>query len=487
MSWAAAVSKEKIILSCEHLGFRYSKNEHPVFSDLSFQVKRGEAVLLMGKSGGGKSTLAYCLAGLYPEYAGEMEGTILVHGQELSKLGAAERAKKVSILFQNPDNQFCMDKVEHEVLFTLENMNYQGDLRKRAHELLRIVGLEYTAGQPIYTLSGGMKQKLALCTALATEADMLILDEPFANLDPKACESLAELLRKMKERGLTLLVVDHKPQWWLPFMDRIVLMEENGNLDEGSIYPEEIQKKRELFEKRGLFLDDRWLSAYHAAELGADSETMVLAEQLTLYHGKKPFLKDLSFRIEKGSVTALVGTCGSGKTTLLQAMAGIGRKKGRLELAGRPGLVFQNPRFQFLSLSVQEEVLTTLRAVYGKKAEEAVLKRKAGELLEEFGLRQWEKESPYTLSQGQQRRLALLAMLAGDCPLMLLDEPTYAQDERSTRFIMDLLMSRVKDGLTVVMATHDLALAKACANQILLLQEGKLTAIPTEEWEGGAL
>ena len=150
-------------------------------------------------------------------------------------------------------------------------------------------------------------------------------------------------------------------------------------------------------------------------------------------------------------------------------------------------MVFQNPRFQFLSFSVQEEVLTTLRAVYGKKAEEAVLKRKAEELLEEFGLRQWEKESPYALSQGQQRRLALLAMLAGDCPLMLLDEPTYAQDERSTRFIMDLLMSRVKDGLTVVMATHDLALAKACANQILLLQEGKLTAIPTEEWEGGAL
>ena len=115
-----------------------------------------------------------------------------------------------------------------------------------------------------------------------------------------------------------------------------------------------------------------------------------------------------------------------------------------------------------------------------------MLKRKAEELLEEFGLRQWEKESPYALSQGQQS-LALLAMLAGDCPLMLLDEPTYAQDERSTRFIMDLLMSRVKDGLTVVMATHDLALAKACANQILLLQEGKLTAIPTEEWEGGAL
>lgn len=468
------MNNTEIMLSCENLSFRYSTKEEPVFFDLSFQVKKGEAVLMMGPSGGGKSTLAYCLAGLYPEYAGKMEGRILVEGKPLEELGTAERAKRVSILFQNPDNQFCMDRVDHEVLFALENMNYQGDLQARTLELLKQVGLEDVAGRPIYTLSGGMKQKLALCTALATEAKMLILDEPFANLDPGACASLSELLRQMKEDGMTLLVVDHRPQWWLSFMDRIVFMETEGDLDAGSILPEQLAEKRAEFEKRGLFMDDSWLASYHAPVVPEDALWMIQADNLALYHEKKLFLKDLSFRIKKGSVTALVGSCGSGKTTLLHAMAGIGRHRGTLQIEGQAGLVFQNPRFQFLSLSVEEEVLTTLRAVHGKKADPEKLSREAEALLSEFGLLECKKQSPYALSQGQQRRLALLAMLAGNRPLMLLDEPTYAQDERSTRFILELLEQRVAKGLTVVMATHDLALAKAYANQILVLKEGGL-------------
>lgn len=470
----------KTLLSCRGLTFHYGPQSPPVFSNLSLTVEEGEAVLLMGPSGCGKSTLAYCLAGLYPEYAGALSGEILLEGRPLADYGPAERARGVSILFQNPDNQFCMDRVDHEVLFALENINYAGDLRARMEELLDLVDMGELASAPIYTLSGGTKQKLALCTALATGARLLILDEPFANLDPASCAQLSAKLRELNRRGLTLLVVDHRPDWWQSFLSRVVLMEAEGDLDRSSIPPGTLSDHRAEFARRGLFLDDGWLDGRTPPRVPQPPEVMAQAKDLALFHGKTPFLEHLSFQLEKGSITALVGRNGAGKTTLLMALAGVGRHRGELRVAGRAGLVFQNPRFQFLTLSVEEEVLTTLRSAQ-PRAEQGSLDGEAEALLEEFGLLRWRKHSPYELSQGQQRRLALLSMLAGSQPLLLLDEPTYAQDERSTRFILDLLERRVAQGLTAVMATHDLALARACANQILLLEDGQLTALtPTE-------
>jgi energy-coupling factor transport system ATP-binding protein len=283
----------------------------------------------------------------------------------------------------------------------------------------------------------------------------------------------------MNAQGLTLLVVDHRMEWWLPFLTRIVLFEKSGNLDERAILPEQVGAHREAFTSRGLFLGNEWLDGRKPPVLPKTGELMVKADDLTLLHGRKPFLKHLSFQVEKGSITSLVGSCGSGKTTLLHAIAGIGRHKGKLDVAGKAGLVFQNPRFQFLGQSVEEEVLITLRVSRPEKSEEE-RKQEAEELLREFGLLEWKTQSPYALSQGQQRRLALLAMLTADCSLMLLDEPTYAQDERSTRWILDLLEKRVADGLTVIMATHDLELAQAVSNRIFRIEDGKLT-----EQEGG--
>ena len=167
---------------------------------------------------------------------------------------------------------------------------------------------------------------------------------------------------------------------------------------------------------------------------------------------------------------------------ILQTICGIGKHGGTLRVNGRAGLVFQNPRFQFLKLTVLEEVMESLRMSHpGKKDEE--LLPEARELLKDFGLSELAANSPYAISQGQQRRLALLSMLACDCPLMLLDEPTYAQDERSTRFILELLKKQIQKGLTVIMATHDLALAKAISNRIFLLDGVSVKELSEEETE----
>lgn len=466
------------ILSCRDLTFRYEGM--PVFSDVSFSVAPGEAVLLMGPSGCGKSTLAYCLSGLYPSYAGELSGEILLEGRPLSDYEVNDRARAVSILFQNPDDQFCMDRVDHEILFALENINYPGDLRQYMRELLALVGLEGVEQSLIYTLSGGTKQKLALATALAAGAKMLILDEPFANLDPGACAELSVKLAEMNRRGLTLLIVDHRPDYWRPFLNRVLLMNRDGTLSPECLLPEELEAHREAFAARGLFLDDSWLRDRCPPALPQPEGAAVEGENVSLFHGKKAIAAGLSFRFPKGGITALVGKNGSGKTSLLTAIAGAGKYKGTLRVEGAAGLVFQNPRFQFLARSVEEEVLTTLRTAKPGVSDKE-LTGEAEALLEEFSLLEWKDASPYTLSQGQQRRLALLAMLAGSRPLLLLDEPTYAQDERATAFILDLLSQRMAGGLSAVIATHDLALAQCCANRVYLLENGTMRLLSKEE------
>ena len=209
---AAGTRSAAPALACRDLTFRYAEGDEPVFERVSLTVGKGEVVLVMGASGCGKSTLAYCLAGLYPDYAGVLEGSVEVEGHPVAELGPQERSRAVSILFQNPDNQFCMDTVRHEVLFALENVDYAGDLEGRAAELLREAGLWEYAERPVRELSGGTKQKLALVTALATGARTLVLDEPFANLDPISCRRLAGELRTLNERGITLLVPSRPPR-----------------------------------------------------------------------------------------------------------------------------------------------------------------------------------------------------------------------------------------------------------------------------------
>lgn len=476
------------MLTCKNLSFSYSAEEEAVFENISLSVKRGEVVLLMGPSGCGKSTLAYCLSGLYPQYSGTMQGEILFEGESLSSFGPAMRSKKVSILFQNPDDQFCMNRVDQEVLFALENINYAGDMAARVQDILQKVGLENHHTSVIQKLSGGMKQKLALGTALATGAEMLILDEPFANLDPASCRSLAKMLRKVNEEGITLLIVDHKLDWWRPFLTRVVLMQNAGDLDKNSIYPENLGSSRERFEQLGLFYadscGDSYLAGVNKPQVPDDSDVILQAQDVSLFHDRKLcFMKHLNFSIPRGSVTSLVGKCGSGKTTLLYGMAGILKCKGSMQCKGKIGLVFQNPRFQFLKLTIEDEILETLSMRDGKNADQEIMKREMEEALRSFGLWEYREHSPYAISKGQQRRLALLSMLLCKADIMLLDEPTYAQDEKATKFILSLLEKRLKEGLTVIIATHDLMLAKRISNQILLVDDHKIKPLSEEEMD----
>jgi energy-coupling factor transport system ATP-binding protein len=464
---------------CRNLTFRYEEKARPTFEDVSFSVERGEAVLLMGPSGCGKSTLAYCLAGLYPEYAGTLTGELRVEGADIAQLSPNVRAKRVSILFQNPDNQFCMGQADHEILFALENIAYPGDMRARSRELLRFAGLEWAKNAPIHTLSGGTKQKIALAAALATEAKTLILDEPFANVDLGACAELSKRLKSLNEEGLTLFIVDHRLDYWRSFLSRVMIMDGDGRIRE-TVYPAELENRKSVFVERGLFFGNERLLGLAPSPPPPSVENAVVIEDLSVAYGRKVVFSSLSLTVRKGTITALIGENGSGKSTLLSAIAGLIRFRGTLDVFAEVGLVFQNPRYQFLSLKVRDEIRITLKSARRAQADDRVAEAEIEALLAEFGLTAYADASPYVLSQGQQRRLAILSMLAGSRPILLLDEPTYAQDEQSTFFIMDLLQKRVSRGLTAIIATHDHALARAFAHRVLCLKDGALL-----EWNDG--
>ncbi|MDR2301248.1 MAG: energy-coupling factor ABC transporter ATP-binding protein [Deltaproteobacteria bacterium] len=513
------------ILEIKGLGFRFDKDDPWLFRDLNFKIFQNETTLLMGPSGQGKSALALLLSGLYPEYAGISEGSVTCPRGEIKDLSPQVRAKEVSIVFQNPDDQFVMETVEGEVFFALENLAYQGDFRGdypgRLANILKTVGLAGFEKRKVLSLSGGEKQKLSLATALATEPKLLILDEPLANLDWESRFELARVLEKLSQSRLGLFVIDHQVEPWLGWLDRIMILGQDGP----GLTPRMAREHPEIFEKFDLYGPGRWpRSDRKKSNLDRQSfpkkahpvsdpdgawsnELAFKAENLTLKRGRSVVWENLSLAAKKGTITAIMGPSGSGKSGLLLALCGLLKIKGHLAVKGRVGLVFQNPGFQFLTQNVLSEIVLSLSPKSAKKLngqalglgpgdpegpdsradreisdlaatektpEDRIVER-AKQLAAEFDLAQTLDRSPWQLSQGQQRRLAVLTMLAANVDILFLDEPTYAQDLKATQRIMDLLETQVAKGLTAVMVTHDLDLALAHAHQILTLKDKKLS------------
>lgn len=439
------------MISTKNLTFYYRSDDNPVFSDISFNINVGDAVILTGPSGCGKSTLAYCLAGLYPEYSGSLSGSIFFDDQNINNLKPNKRSAVVSMLFQNPDDQFCMDTPETEILFTLENINYQGVLEQRCDELLEFVDMGEYKNKKLVHLSGGMKQKIAIASAMAASPKVLILDEPFANIDP---DSTADILLKIKllrkEHDITLIIIDHKIEHWVGIVNRSMVMNCHGEI----ISDEYIEQIEFCPSKKSM----------NIAENKSD-EYAIKAKNITITYDDKNIINDVSFNIPKNIITTITGKNGSGKTSLIWAIANLLKYEGEIYTYGDVGIIFQNPDYQFLTQKVIDEI-----TMAPDQTEES-----AFALLKTFSLYEKRNDSPYMLSQGEQRRLAVLAMLACKKDILLLDEPTYGQDFESTQFIMDLISQRVSQGMTAVISTHDMDIVKYYGQNLIELSEGGIS------------
>jgi energy-coupling factor transporter ATP-binding protein EcfA2 len=474
-------------------GWRHAGREDWAIRGLDLRVEAGERVLLLGPSGAGKSTFLLAMAGLLdPTGGGASEGELLVDGAP-----AATVRDRTGIVFQDPTTQLVMSRAGDDVAFGLENRGVPGDeIWTRVDEALASVGFPYGRDRRTGALSGGEQQRLAIAGTLALRPGLLLMDEPTANLDPEGAALVrASIAAALAERGSTFMLVEHRLEEALPLVDRVLVLEAGGGLVADGA-------PGEVFAAQGAALADAgvWVPGAPPprppARHRAEPETLVLAEQVgfTYPRGERPALEHVDVQVRSSEAVVVAGPNGSGKSTLAWLLAGllrptagavlatealdqghghepIWRWRARA-LAGRIGMVFQEPRVQFLSSTVRDELALGPRRIGLGEAESG---RRATELLARLRLGHLAAANPFTLSGGEQRRLSVATALATAPAAIVLDEPTFGQDRRTWAEMLALLAGLRDAGRAICVVTHDRDFAAALADRTLRL------AVPTAD------
>jgi energy-coupling factor transporter ATP-binding protein EcfA2 len=420
----------------EKLTFAYP-NGPPALRDVNLEIHAGEVIALFGRSGSGKSTLLRALAGLVPHFhGGRFAGSVVVAGRDTRTTRPAELAGTVATVFQEPEDQAVLTRVDAEVAFGLENVGTAPrEIRARVRHALAIVGAEHLAERGVAELSCGELQRVCLASALALEPELLLLDEPSSQLDRDAAEAL---FAHARERGCAVVVSEQRPELPLAHADRVVF------LDDGRIVDS---------------LPAAWTSpppAAVASPLAGDD--VVRLEDVSFAYGQgPPVLVDASLGVRRGEVVALVGPNGAGKTTLGKlAAALLTPAHGRVVRFGSAAYLSQDPGRYLVAETVLDEAAL------------AVDEDRARAALRDVGLRGYEQRHPRDLSTGERERVALACVLALDADLLVLDEPTRGVDPERKLELADLLRDRRQERAVLVI-THDRWFADAVADRVVTL------------------
>lgn len=449
------MSDEGIALAYDDVTFRYPGSRGDVLSGVSMAVPAGAFALLVGGTGSGKSTLL-SLAKPQIAPAGDRAGQVRVFGRPVDDLDGAA-ACEVGYVFQDPDNQIVCDSVWHEMAFGLENLGTpQGEMRRRVAEASYFFGMGPWFHSDTDALSGGRKQLLALASTLVMQPRVLLLDEPTAQLDPIAARNfLHALFRVNRELGCTVVVATHEPELMADYatcafelVDGAVRAVENlGRL-----------KCEATLAERGALCD-------------ANAPAAVSARGAWFRYGRDDdwVLRGLDLEVRQGEVHALVGGNGCGKSTLLALIAGTRRaQRGEVRFAiSAKAMLPQDPKALFAEERVDEELMEWAH-IGGYGADEAQA------MMGELGLADRAGLHPYDLSGGQRQMLALGKLLLVHPRLLLLDEPTKGLDRAAREHVAGMIEAARRDGVTVIVSTHDLAFVRRVADRVSLMFDGEL-------------
>ena len=504
-------------ISFNQFTFQYDAQAEATLKDISFDIVKGEKVLILGPSGSGKSTLAQCLNGIIPNiHKGQAKGQVRIDGQDIFKQSIYDKSQLVSTVLQDPDGQFIGLTVAEDLAFALENdCANRSEMKDKVALWAERLDLTSLLNHRPQDLSGGQKQRVSLAGVLIDESPILLFDEPLANLDPKSGQETIDLIDKIhKEEGATTIIIEHRLEdvLYRP-VDRILLVNDGTLLFNGS--PDELLSSTLLLENgireplyvtvlRQLGFDTR--SAQNLSQLDAldlsdlalpdrvlkdkkdsSSDSILKVERLSVSYGDNPaIIEDLSFSLKKGERLAIVGKNGAGKSTLAKALCGFVPSQGKLtykgqdisqdSIAGRSeriGFVLQNPNQMISQTMIFDEVALGLRL---RGIEEAEVEERVHEVLKTCGLYSFRKWPISALSFGQKKRVTIASILVLKPEIIILDEPTAGQDYKTYTDIMNFLDSLQKQGHTIVMITHDMQLMLEYSDRCLVVVEGKIIA-----------
>ncbi|OAB47658.1 ABC transporter ATP-binding protein [Paenibacillus antarcticus] len=516
----------KPIISFQQYSFRYKSQNEPTLRNITLDIYPGEKIWIAGPSGSGKSTLAHCINGLIPfTYSGEITGSLSINDRDPANLSIFELSNTVGTILQDQDAQFVGLTVGEDVAFVMENKAIsRPDMKAQVISALTMVDMLHNIEQSPYDLSGGQKQSVSLAGVLSTDADVLLFDEPLANLDPVSGKRAMKLIDDIHVRsGKTIIIIEHRVEDVLQeAIDRIVLMNQGEIAAIGT--PDDILSSgllrkyglrpplyADAMEYAGISLDgvkglsapqqldipglkgqlDVWTRDLGESKRIALSTPLLELEHVVFGYDKdKTIIKDVSLNVGIGEIVALLGNNGAGKSTLSQLITGILKpQSGRITYAGEDisswsirrrgeqiGYVMQNPNHMITQHMIAEEVGLGLK-VRGVAAEE--IKERVEHVLVICGLYPFRNWPVSALSYGQKKRLSIASILILEPKLMILDEPTAGQDYHHYKEFMDFIRGLAEQGLAFLLITHDMYLALEYAQRAVVLSDGKVIAEDT--------
>lgn len=512
------------IIEFKDFSFKYRSQVEPTLKNINLEIYPGEKVLIVGPSGSGKSTLAHCMNGLVPfSYKGDITGEYRIKGQDPGKLGIFGLSKMVGTVLQDTDGQFIGLTVAEDIAFVLENDKIvQDEMKKRVNAVAQVVDVENLLTHAPRELSGGQKQRVSMAGVMIDDVDILLFDEPLANLDPATGKRAIDLIdRIQKEKKVTIVIIEHRLEDVLyRDVDRIIVVGEGQIVADTT--PDELLAMNVL-EQQGirepLYLTalkhagckivqesrpqhiesmnltsyqenvKKWFQSVQIPQKKNENQTILEVKDLEFsYTPGQPVLSDINFQIKKGEMLSIVGKNGAGKSTLSNLICGfLQPEKGQILLHGEDmrelsikergekiGLVMQNPNQMISKPMIYDEVALGLQ-VRGAASDE--IKQRVYDTLKICGLYPYRNWPVSALSFGQKKRVSIASILVLDPQILILDEPTAGQDYRHYTEIMEFLKKiNEEQGVTIIMITHDMHLMLEYTDRAIVIADGRMIA-----------
>ena len=518
----------KPMIEFENFSFQYRVQSSPTLKNINLCIYEGEKVLIVGPSGSGKSTLAHCINGLVPNiYKGQLSGNLKIKGENALKHNLFKRSNYVGTVLQNPDDQFIGLTVGEDIAFKLENLEVpQAEMKSIVNEVSTLVDIKTHLKSAPHELSGGQKQRVTLAGVMVDDIDILLFDEPLANLDPAAGEQTMSLIDEISRKThKTIVIIEHRLEDVLQAcIDRIIVMNEGCII--ADMTPNELLASNLLSQigiREPLYVTalkyanceilasmnpqslnqmdlsrcqealHRWYDQTEIQKERNQEDILLEFKKVCFgYQSDSLTLKDVSFQIRKGEMLSLVGKNGAGKSTISKLISGFyqpisgtillnGEDMGTQtikERADKIGLVMQNPNQMISKTKIFDEVALGLRV---RGISETEVQERVIETLKICGLYPYRNWPISALSFGQKKRVSIAAILVLNPELLILDEPTAGQDLRHYTEIMEFLVELDQRGITILMITHDMHLMLEYTTRAIVITNGEVLA-DTSTW-----